>query len=207
MIEDLSSKSLPEIVSLITSRAISTVDLVETYLNRIEEVNPSVNAVVTIAPDILESARQCDSELARGNIIGPLHGMPLTIKDTIATRGLRTTSGSRLCADDVPHYDAPVVARLKAAGAIILGGGSHLPMLENVAKNMLRIPVKTAFLEYPTQTKQGDVKASKDQRILVAYGVATSIIDSVSAKSSRVSPGETDGFLTTIKNFFKQLMP
>jgi len=121
MIEDLFSKSLPEVVDLITSRAISSLDLVETYLNRIEEVNPSLNAVVTIAPDVLESAKLCDSELARGNIIGPLHGIPLTTKDTIATRGIRTTSGSRLRADDVPQNDAPVIARLKAAGAIILG--------------------------------------------------------------------------------------
>ncbi|HEX7721307.1 MAG TPA: amidase [Pyrinomonadaceae bacterium] len=121
MVEDLLSKSLPEVALLITSRAISSVDLVETYLNRIEEVNPALNAVVTISPDVLESARCCDSELARGNIIGPLHGIPLTIKDTIATKGMRTTSGSRLRADDIPQQDAPVVTRLKAAGAIILG--------------------------------------------------------------------------------------
>src|SRR5437667_2180754 len=121
MIEDLFPKSLAEAVHLITSRAISTVDLAGTYLNRIEEVNPSLNAVVTIAPDILESARRCDSELERGNIIGPLHGVPLTIKDTIDTKGLRTTSGSRLRADDLPQRDAKVVTRLKTAGAIILG--------------------------------------------------------------------------------------
>src|SRR2546421_2023933 len=121
MIEDLLSKSLPEVAHLIISRAISSVDLVESYLNRIEEVNSSLNAVVTIAPDILKRARHCDTELARGNIIGPLHGIPLTIKDTIATKGIRTTSGSRLRVDDVPQHDAPVVTRLKAAGAIILG--------------------------------------------------------------------------------------
>ncbi|HEY0348165.1 MAG TPA: amidase [Pyrinomonadaceae bacterium] len=121
MVEDLLSKSLPEVAELISSRAISSVDLVETYLNRIEEFNPALNAIVTIAPDVLESARRCDSESARGNIIGPLHGIPLTIKDTIATKGIRTTSGSRLRADDVPQHDAPVVTRLKAAGAIILG--------------------------------------------------------------------------------------
>src|SRR2546421_2478755 len=121
MIEDLLSKSLPEVAHLIISRAISSVDLVESYLNKIEELNPALNAVVTIAPDVIESARCCDSELARGNIIGPLHGIPLTIKDTIATKGIRTTSGSRLRVDDVPQHDAPVVTRLKAAGAIILG--------------------------------------------------------------------------------------
>src|SRR5256886_2275331 len=121
MIEDLLSKSLTEVVHLITSRAFPSVDLNQTYLNRIEETNSSVNAIVTIAPDILERARHCDSELARGNVIGPLHGIPLTVKDTIATKGIRTTSGSRLRADDVPHHDAPVVTRLKTAGAIILG--------------------------------------------------------------------------------------
>ena len=121
MVEDLLSKSLPEVAFLITSRAISSVDLVETYLNRIEELNPALNAVVTIASDALESARRCDSELAHGNLIGPLHGIPLTVKDTIATKGIRTTSGSRLRADDVPEHDAPVVTRLKSAGAIILG--------------------------------------------------------------------------------------
>src|SRR5882724_3377137 len=120
-IEDLLSKSLPEVASLITSRAISSIDLTETYLTRIEEVNPALNAIVTIAPDVLESARRCDSELERGHIIGPLHGIPITIKDTIATRGIRTTSGSRLRPDDLPQHDAPVVTRLKAAGAIILG--------------------------------------------------------------------------------------
>src|SRR5205823_13904821 len=101
-IEDLLSKSLPEVAELISSRAISSVDLVETYLNRIEEVNPALNAVVTIAPNVLDSARCCDSELARGNIIGPLHGIPITIKDTIATKGIRTTSGSRMRADHLP---------------------------------------------------------------------------------------------------------
>src|SRR5437763_3437908 len=121
MLEDLLSKSLPEVAHLITSRAISSVDLVESYLNKIEELNPALNAVVTIAPDILESARRCDSELERGNIIGPLHGVPLTIKDTIDTKGLRTTSGSRLRADDLPQRDATVITRLKNAGAIILG--------------------------------------------------------------------------------------
>lgn len=121
MVEDLLSKSLPEVAFLITSRAISSVDLVETYLNRIEEVNSPLNAIVAVAPDVLESARLCDSELERGHIIGPLHGIPITIKDTIATKGICTTSGSRLRADYVPQHDAPVITRLKAAGAIIVG--------------------------------------------------------------------------------------
>ncbi len=96
---------------------------------------------------------------------------------------------------------------LLPAGAIIIGGGSHTAMLESVARHMLRIPIKTGFLEFPAQPTQSGIKTSKDQRLLVGYGVATSIIDraSIGGKSSR--SGEHDGFLATIKNFFKQLMP
>ncbi|MDX6405629.1 MAG: amidase [Blastocatellia bacterium] len=90
-------------------------------MRRIEEINPALNAIVTLGPDILERARVAEAELMSGKELGPLHGVPLTIKDTINTKGLRTTSGSRLLATNVPQRDATAVARLKAAGAIILG--------------------------------------------------------------------------------------
>ncbi len=96
---------------------------------------------------------------------------------------------------------------LLPAGAIIIGGGSHIAMLESVARQMLRIPVKTGFLEFPAQPTQTGIKMSKDQRLLVAYGVATGIIDRVSPKSTRHSGADGEGFMATIKNFFKQLMP
>ena len=70
---------------------------------------------------MIDKAKEAEAALLRGEIIGPLHGVPLTIKDTIETKGLRSTSGSLLRADFVPQADAPAVARLKAAGAIILG--------------------------------------------------------------------------------------
>ncbi len=94
---------------------------------------------------------------------------------------------------------------LLPAGAIIIGGGAHIAMLESVAKSMLRIPVKTGFLEYPSSTG----KTSKDQRLLAAYGAAAGTVDRVSSKGSRPhsSSGDHEGFLSTIKNFFKQLMP
>jgi len=90
-------------------------------LQRIERLNPSLNAVVTLAPDLLDQARAAEAELISGKEVGSLHGVPLTLKDTIDTQGLRTTSGSRLRKTNVPDRDATVVARLKAAGAIILG--------------------------------------------------------------------------------------
>ncbi len=91
---------------------------------------------------------------------------------------------------------------LLPAGAIIIGGGSHMYMVESVAKSMLKIPVKIGFLEMP-----GTKAPVKDQRLLLAYGVATSTVDRVSTKRNNVSSGDGDGFLATIKNFFKQLMP
>ena len=110
-----------ELAALIRGRRVSPVEVVEAYLRRIEQANPRLNAVVTLAPDALERAREAEEALTSGERLGPLHGVPLTIKDTIETRGLRTTFGSRLRADYVPARDAPAVALLRRAGAVILG--------------------------------------------------------------------------------------
>src|SRR5687768_4285045 len=110
-----------QLADKIGSRVLSPVEVVEAHLRRIDELNPSLNAIVTLAPDIIEQAREAEAAVMRGETLGPLHGIPLTIKDTIETKGLRTTSGSVMRADFIPEHDAPSVARLKAAGAIILG--------------------------------------------------------------------------------------
>src|SRR5437899_266759 len=112
--EELTKKPATELVSLIRTRAISPVEVVEAHLRRIERINSSINAIVTIADDVMDRARSCEAELISGKDIGPLHGLPVTIKDTIDTARLRTTSGSRILADNVPLDDAPAVARLKA---------------------------------------------------------------------------------------------
>ena len=96
-------------------------EVVEAYLRRIERLNSELNAVVTLDPLAVERAREAEAVIMRGGEVGPLHGVPLTVKDTIETGGLRTTSGSRLRAQFVPEEDATAVARLRAAGAIILG--------------------------------------------------------------------------------------
>ncbi len=119
--DDLTTKSATELVALISSRAVSPVEVVEAHLRRIEQVNPSLNAIVTIAEDAIDRARACEAALMNGNKFGPLLGLPVTVKDTIDTVGLRTTSGSRIRAHHVPDKDAASVARLKAAGAIVLG--------------------------------------------------------------------------------------
>ena len=119
--DELTRKSVVDLAELIRTRQVSPVEVVEAHLQRIEKLNPALNAIVTLADDVIDRARAAQAAVMSDKELGPLHGVPLTIKDTIDTEGLLTTSGSLLRANDVPGSDATVVARLKAAGAIILG--------------------------------------------------------------------------------------
>ncbi|HEV8712425.1 MAG TPA: amidase, partial [Candidatus Binatia bacterium] len=106
----------------IRSRQLSPVDLVRACLQRIEQLEPRLQAWVTIDRErALATAQRCEEEIRRGQHRGPLHGIPIGIKDIFYTAGLRTTAGSPIYADFVPEYDATTVQRLKEAGAIILG--------------------------------------------------------------------------------------
>jgi Asp-tRNA(Asn)/Glu-tRNA(Gln) amidotransferase A subunit family amidase len=118
---ELISHSATKLAELIRRREVSPLEIVEAHLSRIEALNPSLNAIVTLAPDAIDRARAAEAAVIRGDDLGALHGVPITIKDTIDTAGLRTTSGTALRADHIPDKDAGAVARLKAAGAIILG--------------------------------------------------------------------------------------
>jgi len=118
---DLTAQSLVTMARLIWEREVSPVEVVEAHLERIAELNPTLNAIVTLAPDALERAKEAEAAIVRGDQLRSLHGVPVTIKDTIETAGLRSTSGSVVRQDYVPETDAPAVARLKAAGAIVLG--------------------------------------------------------------------------------------
>ena len=119
--KDLNNKTLTTLVELIRNRAVSPVEVAEAHLEQISRLNPALNAIVTVAADVLERARDAEAAVMRGDSLGALHGIPLTIKDTIETAGLRTTSGSKMRAEYVPSQDAPAVARLKTAGGIVLG--------------------------------------------------------------------------------------
>ena len=106
----------------IRTKEISSAEVVQTYLQRIAAVNPALNAVVQLrAEAALAEARAADAALARGQIRGPLHGVPMTIKDSLDTAGVITTGGTTGRASFVPAQDATVVARLRAAGAVLLG--------------------------------------------------------------------------------------
>jgi amidase len=114
-------RSAAELAGLIRAGELSSVEAVSACLARIEEVNPSINAVVALAPDALDRAMDADGRQARGEPLGTLHGVPFTIKDSLDTAGLVTTAGTVGWRDRVPDRDATVVARLRAAGGILLG--------------------------------------------------------------------------------------
>jgi amidase len=111
-----------ELARLIRAKQVSAVEAMEAHLAQIERVNPQVNAIVTLLPErALEGARAADAALARGEPVGPLHGLPIAHKDLVPTAGIRTTWGSPIYADHVPEVDALIVQRLRAAGAITIG--------------------------------------------------------------------------------------
>ena len=118
---DLSYSSARAFADAIRAKQISSEEAVEACLARIEAVNPKINGVVKIAEGALARARKADAALARGEVEGPLHGVPMTIKDSLDTAGVVTTGGTKGRAAFVPKADATVVARLRGAGAILLG--------------------------------------------------------------------------------------
>jgi len=111
-----------ELAAQIRSRALSPVELMRATLERIERSQPDLNAFVTIATDTaMEAAHAAEAAVMRGDALGPLHGLPVAVKDLVPTAGIRTTWGSLIFKDHIPDKDAVAVARLKAAGAIVVG--------------------------------------------------------------------------------------
>ncbi|MEX2489867.1 MAG: amidase [Pseudomonadales bacterium] len=120
--DELLNSSLVNIAAAIRNRQVNSEQLVRGFLDRIERVNAQLNAVVNLtAENALESARKADRELADGHISGPLHGIPMTIKDSLDTKNVVTTWGTLGRADFVPGVDATCVGRLRDAGAILMG--------------------------------------------------------------------------------------
>ncbi len=114
--------TIAEASELLRRKEISPVELTTKCLARIEELNPTINAFITIMHEpALAEARAAETEISAGNWRGPLHGIPIGLKDLIDTAGIKTTCGSALFADRVPTKDAYIVQRLKSAGAVLIG--------------------------------------------------------------------------------------
>src|SRR6266545_2595861 len=126
---DLCATSTTRLAELIRDQKVSPVEVLQACLNRIEEINPKLNAIVTIAPDALEKAKEAEAAVTRGDALGPLHGVPVTIKDTVETAGLRTTSGSAMRAGFIPERDAAAIASCMSPGGIgsDLAGSIRIP--------------------------------------------------------------------------------
>jgi amidase len=123
----------------IRSRQLSSEEVTRAFLARMRDVNPKIHAVVQVQWDrAIELARQADARLARGEPLGPLHGVPITIKDSLDTTGIISTAGTKGRASYVPQRDAAVVARLKAAGAIVIGKSNTPELtLHGYSENLL----------------------------------------------------------------------
>ncbi len=110
------------LAAALRTRELSSRDLLELYLDRIDRLNAPVNAVITLDVERARvEADRADEDADRGDWRGPLHGLPITIKDAIEVEGIRATGGARELLEHVPSVDAPAVARLKDAGAIVFG--------------------------------------------------------------------------------------
>jgi aspartyl-tRNA(Asn)/glutamyl-tRNA(Gln) amidotransferase subunit A len=121
-IASLNEISIAEASDLLRRKEISPVDLATSCLARIEQLNPTLNAFITVMHDsALAQAREAEAEISSGNWRGPLHGIPIGLKDLIDTAGVKTTCGSAMFAARVPTEDADVVQRLKSAGAVLVG--------------------------------------------------------------------------------------
>ena len=120
--KDLETLTITELAPRIRSGEISPVALTELYIERIERLNPLLSAYLTPTPEsALEEAAAAEKEIRAGDCRGPLHGIPVAIKDNLATRGVRTTAGAKALSGWIPDFDATVVTRLREAGAVSLG--------------------------------------------------------------------------------------
>ena len=118
---NLTRRSARELAALMRARDVSPVEVLDAHLDAVAKLNPKLNAIVTLATDqAREAARAAEVALGRREPVGPLHGLPVGVKDITVTAGIRTTFGSPLFKDHVPDEDAEIVRRLKAAGAIVL---------------------------------------------------------------------------------------
>jgi amidase len=119
---DIINTPVHQLVKLISGKKLSSYEIVSSYIKRIESVNHKINAVVAFRPEeALKEAKKADADLLKGDIAGALHGIPCTIKDSFDTKGIISTAGTLGRVNHIPGSDATVVARLKKAGAIILG--------------------------------------------------------------------------------------
>jgi aspartyl-tRNA(Asn)/glutamyl-tRNA(Gln) amidotransferase subunit A len=120
MSNDIIFSDATKLAELVRTKEVSPVEVVQAHLDRIAAVNPKINAIVTVADDALKAAKAAEAAVLSGEELGPLHGVPFTVKDSIDTAGVLTQRGSPIFKGRLPDADATSVARMKKAGGILL---------------------------------------------------------------------------------------
>ncbi|HZM42463.1 MAG TPA: amidase [Acidimicrobiales bacterium] len=181
--DDVAHLSIRELGQRLAARELSAVELAQHYLQRIDEHNDELNAFITVDPDYsLAQAREADRLLAAGDQHHPLTGIPVALKDTIPTAGLRTTAGSRLLDDWIPDADPPVVQRLRSCGAVVIGKTNlHEFGYGGTSENERFGPVRNPW--DPRRVAGG---SSGGSAAAVAAGLATAAVGTDAAGSVRI---------------------
>src|SRR5262249_20439273 len=173
------------------ARRVSSVELVSAAIERIDRLNSRPRAFITVtAEHALHQAREADRELAAGDDRGPLHGIPIALKDLFATKGVRTTAGSRVYENYTPDFDATVVERLGAAGAISVGKLNQHEMAYGITSanphyGPVRNPWNTEHV--PGGSSGGSAAAIAAHIVCVAMGTDTGAGDPLPSALSRAT--------------------
>ncbi|HEY9029064.1 MAG TPA: amidase [Burkholderiaceae bacterium] len=182
-IDPLCALSAVELRRLIVTREVSPLELTRAVLDRADALQPQLNCFITLCrDDALRAAADAEAAVLRGDTLGPLHGIPYTVKDLVHTRGVRTTYGSRLYADHVPDDDAEAVARMRRAGAILIG---KTTTSEFGAKCLTDAPLfgRTRNAWHPDRSSGG---SSGGAAAAVAAGIAPLAIATDGGGSTRI---------------------
>ena len=167
----------------IRSREISPVDVVRACLDRIERLDDGLCAFITVTgEEALKDARRAEGEIARGSYLGPLHGVPIALKDVVATKGVRTTAGSRILAEWLPEEDSAVVERLRVAGAVVIGK-TNLPEFGFWAEGTNALRGKAVNPWHPERATGG---SSSGSAVAVSAGMCPATVGTDTGGSGRV---------------------
>ena len=181
--DDLALASLEEAGRLVEKKEVSPVELTQRMLDRIERLDPKLNAYMTVTADqALEDARMAEREIAAGKYAGPLHGIPVAVKDLFQTKGVRTTAGSKILDTWQPDEDATAVRKLREAGAVNLGKlGMHEWAFGITSDNIHFGPVRN-----PWETDHVPGGSSGGSGVATAAGLAYATLGSDTGGSIRI---------------------
>ena len=188
---DLTRCSAVELASLVRAREVTAIEVVDAVLDRAESLEPTVNAFITIDRDgARAAAAHADERAAAGEWLGPLHGVPFSVKDLLPTGGLRTTYGSQACADNVPDRDAVAVARVRAAGGILIGRTAT----PELAASLQTTSALNGTTRNPWDLERSAGGSSGGAGAAIAAGLGPLALSTDGAGSARV-PGSVCGVL------------